>query len=52
MKQTAHYLNRQWRYMPAASHGNAEEFRRRQEQRQREAERERREADDRASNDE
>lgn len=50
MNQTPHYLNRQWRYMPASSHSSAEEFRRRQEQRQREVERERREAEERSAN--
>lgn len=34
---TAHYLNRDWRYNTAASHANADAFRRRQHQRRREA---------------
>ena len=33
----AHYLNRDWRYQPAASHANAAAFSRRQQQRRREA---------------
>lgn len=34
---TAHYLNRDWRYQPAASHASAAAFARRQQQRRREA---------------
>jgi hypothetical protein len=49
-RQLAHWRNPKFSYAPAASHGDSEEFRRRQEQRQREAERERREAEERASN--
>lgn len=33
----AHYLNRDWRYNTAASHANADAFRRRQHQRRRDA---------------
>lgn len=34
---TAHYLNRDWRYQPAASHASAAAFARRQQQRRRDA---------------